>query len=97
MGRSAEDLHITAGSYAAARSSSDLPQKGVEVLLMWEQVDEVADEPPDRVRRQAAGLRHPWRTGSRDLEDEASKQAQEEAEKANAGLVERVKKSLGRR
>ena len=30
-----------------------------------------------------------------DLEDDASKQAQEEAEKANAGLVERVKQSLG--
>ncbi len=29
-----------------------------------------------------------------ELEDEASKQAQEEAEKANAGLVARVKQSL---
>ena len=91
--------YITADLCRGCQNSPHLEifrKKGVEVLLMWERVDEWLMS-HHRVRRQAAGLRDPWRAGPRRSEDEAAKQAQEEAEKANAGLVERVKKSLGMR
>ena len=90
--------YITADSYAAAKNSPHLEifrKKGVEVLLMWERVDEwLMSHLTEFDGKQLVSVTR-GELDLGELEDEASKQAQEEAEKANAGLVERVKKSLG--
>ena len=90
--------YITADSYAAAKNSPHLEifrKKGVEVLLMWERVDEwLMSHLTEFDGKQLVSVTR-GELDLGDLEDDASKQAQEEAEKANAGLVERVKKSLG--
>ena len=90
--------YITADSYAAAKNSPHLEifrKKGVEVLLMWERVDEwLMSHLTEFDGKQLVSVTR-GELDLGDLEDEASKQAQEEAEKANAGLVERVKQSLG--
>ena len=90
--------YITADSYAAAKNSPHLEifrKKGVEVLLMWERVDEwLMSHLTEFDGKQLVSVTR-GELDLGDLEDDASKQAQEEAEKANAGLVERVKQSLG--
>ncbi|HHQ4644248.1 TPA: molecular chaperone HtpG [Aeromonas veronii] len=90
--------YITADSYAAAKNSPHLEifrKKGVEVLLMWERVDEwLMSHLTEFDGKQLISVTR-GELDLGDLEDEASKQAQIDAEKANAGLVERVKKSLG--
>jgi len=90
--------YITADSYAAAKNSPHLEifrKKGVEVLLMWERVDEwLMSHLTEFDGKQLVSVTR-GELDLGELEDEASKQAQEEAEKANAGLVERVKQSLG--
>jgi molecular chaperone HtpG len=83
---------------AAAKNSPHLEifrKKGIEVLLMWERVDEwLMSHLTEFDGKQLVSVTR-GELDLGDLEDDASKQAQEEAEKANAGLVERVKKSLG--
>ncbi|MNC20913.1 Chaperone protein HtpG [compost metagenome] len=89
--------YITADSYAAAKNSPHLEifrKKGVEVLLMWERVDEwLMSHLTEFDGKQLVSVTR-GELDLGELEDEASKQAQEEAEKANAGLVARVKQSL---
>jgi len=89
---------VTADALEAARSSPHLEifrKKGVEVLLMWERVDEwLMSHLTEFDGKQLVSVTR-GELDLGDLEDEAAKQAQEEAEKANAGLVERVKTSLG--
>ena len=89
--------YITADSYAAAKNSPHLEifrKKGVVVLLMWERVDEwLMSHLIEFDGKQLVSVTR-GELDLGELEDEASKQAQEEAEKANAGLVARVKQSL---
>ncbi len=52
--------YITAETFNAAKNSPHLEvfrKKGIEVLLLSDRVDEWVVELPDRVRRQAAGIR----------------------------------------
>ncbi|MGL5948502.1 MAG: molecular chaperone HtpG [Aeromonas sp.] len=90
--------YITADSFAAAKNSPHLEifrKKGVEVLLMSERVDEWLMSHLNEFdgKQLISVTRGELDLG--ELEDEASKAAQEEAQKANAGLMERAKASLG--
>ncbi|MGL5287405.1 MAG: molecular chaperone HtpG [Aeromonas sp.] len=90
--------YITADSYAAAKNSPHLEifrKKGIEVLLMWERVDEWLMSHLNEFdgKQLISVTRGELDLG--ELEDDADKQAQEASEKANASLVERVKASLG--
>jgi len=90
--------YITADSYAAAKNSPHLEllrKKGVEVLLMWERIDEwlmnhLSEFDGKKLISVTSG---DLELG--DLEDEESRKQQEEATKANAGLIERLKSALG--
>lgn len=90
--------YIIADSYQAAKNSPHLEllrKKGVEVLLMWERIDEwlmnhLTDFDSKKLISVTSG---DLQLGK--LEDEESKKQQEEATKANAGLLERMKKALG--
>jgi molecular chaperone HtpG len=89
---------IIADSYAAAKNSPHLEilrKKGVEVLLMWERIDEwlmnhLSEFDGKKLISVTSG---DLELG--DLEDEESRKQQEEASKANAGLIERLKTALG--
>lgn len=90
--------YITADSYAAASHSPHLEifrKKGIEVLLMWERVDEwLMNHLSDYKDKQFVSVTK----GALDLgelEDEETKKAQEEAKEALAPLLERVKTALG--
>ena len=90
--------YIIADSYAAAKNSPHLEllrKKGVEVLLMWERIDEwlmnhLSEFDGKKLISVTSG---DLELG--DLEDEESRKQQEEATKANAGLIERLKTALG--
>ena len=90
--------YIIADSYAAAKNSPHLEllrKKGVEVLLMWERIDEwlmnhLSEFDGKKLISVSSG---DLELG--DLEDEESRKQQEEATKANAGLIERLKSALG--
>lgn len=90
--------YIIADSYQAAKNSPHLEllrKKGVEVLLMWERIDEwlmnhLTDFDSKKLISVTSG---DLQLGK--LEDEESKKQQEEATKANAGLLERMKNALG--
>jgi hypothetical protein len=59
---------VTAETFNAAKNSPHLEvfrKKGIEVLLLSDRVDEWVVRQPDRVRRQAAGVRGQGRPGSR--------------------------------
>ncbi|SIQ12721.1 molecular chaperone HtpG [Aeromonas sp. RU39B] len=90
--------YITADSYAAAKNSPHLEifrKKGIEVLLMWERVDEwLMSHLSEFDGKQLISVTR-GELDLGELEDDADKQAQEASEKANASLVERVKASLG--
>ncbi len=95
-----EIYYVTADSFAAARSSPHLEvlrQKGVEVLLLSDRVDEWLT---DHLREfDGKALRNIAR-GELDLgavQTEDEKQAQEARSKEHAALVERIKKALGDR
>ncbi|WP_316678821.1 molecular chaperone HtpG [uncultured Tolumonas sp.] len=89
---------IIADSYAAAKNSPHLEilrKKGIEVLLMWERIDEwlmnhLSEFDGKKLVSVTSG---DLELG--DLEDEESRKQQEEATKANAGLIERLKTALG--
>lgn len=90
--------YLTADSYNAAISSPYLEQlknKGIEVLLMWERVDEWL---MGNVR-EYAGKQFVSVTSSDlklgELQDEAEQKKQEESAAENKDLVERFKKALG--
>ncbi len=89
---------IIADSYTAAKNSPHLEilrKKGIEVLLMWERIDEwlmnhLSEFDGKKLVSVTSG---DLELG--DLEDEESRKQQEEASKANAGLIERLKTALG--
>jgi len=92
--------YITADSFAAAQHSPHLEifrKKGIEVLLLSDRVDEWLSgnlnefdgKPLKSVAKGGLDLG--------DLEDEAEKAAQKEAEDAMKPLVERIKTTLGER
>ncbi|WP_321409310.1 molecular chaperone HtpG [Tolumonas auensis] len=89
---------IIADSYAAAKNSPHLEllrKKGVEVLLLWERIDEwlmnhLSEFDGKKLVSVTSG---DLELG--DLEDEESRKQQEETAKANAGLIERLKTALG--
>ncbi len=95
-----EIYYITADSFAAAQHSPHLEifrKKGIEVLLLSDRVDEWLSgnltefdgKPLKSVAKGGLDLG--------ELEDEAEKTAQKEAEDALAPLVERIKTTLGER
>jgi molecular chaperone HtpG len=89
---------IIADSYTAAKNSPHLEilrKKGIEVLLMWERIDEwlmnhLSEFDGKKLVSVTSG---DLELG--DLEDEDSRKQQEESSKANAGLIERLKTALG--
>jgi molecular chaperone HtpG len=90
--------YITAETFAAAKNSPHLEvfrKKGVEVLLMYDRVDEwvtqhLIEFEDKKLQSVAKG-----RLELGKLEDEAEKQAQEKEESESKPLLERIKKSLG--
>ena len=89
---------IIADSYAAAKNSPHLEilrKKGIEVLLLWERIDEwlmnhLSEFDGKKLVSVTSG---DLELG--DLEDDESRKQQEEATKANAGLIDRLKTALG--
>lgn len=90
--------YIVADSYEAAKNNPALEifrKKGIEVILMSDRIDEwlmnhlseYSEKPFHSVTRGDLDLG--------DMDDEASKKAQEETEKAFAGTVERFTTALG--
>ncbi|ATG74124.1 heat-shock protein Hsp90 [Zobellella denitrificans] len=90
--------YITADSYAAASHSPHLEifrKKGIEVLLMWERVDEwLMNHLSDYKEKQFVSVTK-GELDLGELDDEETKKAQEEAREALAPLLERVKTALG--
>ncbi len=92
--------YITADSFAAARHSPHLEifrKKGIEVLLLSDRVDEwltgnLAEFDGKPLKSVAKGG-----LDLGELEDEAEKTAQKEAEESMKPLVERIKTTLGER
>jgi molecular chaperone HtpG len=90
--------YITAETFAAAKNSPHLEvfrKKGVEVLLMYDRVDEwvtqhLIEFEDKKLQSVAKG-----RLELGKLEDETEKEAQEKEESESKPLLERIKKSLG--
>ena len=90
--------YITADSYKSAANSpylEVLKKKGVEVLLMWERIDEwVMNQVSDyKDKKFIAVTSKDLELG--ELEDKEDKEKQEAIAKEAEGLVERVKNALG--
>ncbi|MFW8589177.1 molecular chaperone HtpG [Glaciecola sp. 2405UD65-10] len=90
--------YVTADSYQAARTSPHLEvfrKKGIEVLLLGERIDEWLmshlNEFDGKTLQSAAGSN----VDLSELDDEDTKKAQEEAEKAIEGVLARIKTALG--
>ncbi|WP_019933982.1 molecular chaperone HtpG [Oceanimonas smirnovii] len=90
--------YITADSYAAASNSPHLEifkKKGIEVLLMWERVDEwLMNHLSDFQDKQFVSVTK-GELDLGELDDEETKKAQEEAKEALKPLLERVQTALG--
>ncbi|WP_417618219.1 molecular chaperone HtpG [Oceanisphaera sp.] len=89
--------YITADSYAAANHSPHLEifrKKGIEVLLMWERVDEWLMNHLHEFKDKKFVSVTKGELDLGDLDDEETKKAQEEANEALAPLLERVKTAL---
>ena len=90
--------YITADSYAAASNSPHLEifkKKGIEVLLMWERVDEwLMNHLSDFQDKQFVSVTK-GELDLGELDDEETKKAQEEAKEALKPLLERVQAALG--
>lgn len=90
--------YITADSYAAASHSPHLEifrKKGIEVLLMWERVDEWLMSHLNEFDGKQFISVTKGELDLGELDDEETKQAQEEAKAALAPLLERVQTALG--
>lgn len=90
--------YITADSYAAANHSPHLEifrKKGIEVLLMWERVDEWLMSHLNEFKDKQFVSVTKGELDLGELDDEETKKAQAEANEALAPLLERVKASLG--
>ncbi len=90
--------YLTAESYESAKNSpylETLKKKGIEVLLMWERIDEWLMgninefDGKEFVAANASDLK------LGDLEDKEDKKKQEEAAKEHKDLIERFKTALG--
>ncbi|GGB53464.1 chaperone protein HtpG [Oceanisphaera marina] len=89
--------YITADSFAAANHSPHLEifrKKGIEVLLMWERVDEWLMSHLNEFKDKQFVSVTKGELDLGDLDDEETKKAQEEANEALAPLLERVKTAL---
>ncbi|ART79142.1 molecular chaperone HtpG [Oceanisphaera avium] len=90
--------YITADSFAAANHSPHLEifrKKGIEVLLMWERVDEWLMSHLNEFDGKQFVSVTKGELDLGELDDEETKKAQEEAKEALAPLLERVKTALG--
>lgn len=90
--------YITAESYEAAKNSPYLEQlktKGIEVLLMWERVDEwlMGNISEFSGKEFVSANSQDLKLGN--LADEEEKKKQENAATENKDLIERFKKALG--
>ncbi|MGN1281151.1 MAG: molecular chaperone HtpG [Succinivibrio sp.] len=90
--------YITAESYEAAANSpylENLKNKGIEVLLMWDRVDEwlMGNINEFAGKEFVSANSHDLKLGS--LSDEEEKKKQETAASENKDLIERFKKALG--
>lgn len=90
--------YVTADSYQAARTSPHLEvfrKKGIEVLLLGERIDEWLmshlNEFDGKTLTSAASAN----VDLSELDDDETKKAKEDAEKAIEGVLERMKKALG--
>lgn len=90
--------YVSADSYSAARTSPHLEvfrKKGIEVLLLGERIDEWLmshlTEFDGKTLQSAASAN----VDLSDLDDDDTKKAKEEAEKAVEGVLERMKTALG--
>ncbi|MGO1616961.1 MAG: molecular chaperone HtpG, partial [Oceanisphaera sp.] len=89
--------YITADSYAAANHSPHLEifrKKGIEVLLMWERVDEWLMSHLNEFKDKQFVSVTKGELDLGELDDDETKKAQEEANEALAPLLERVKTAL---
>ncbi len=89
--------YITAGSYDAAASSpylENLKKKGIEVILLWERVDEfvMAQVSDYKGKKFISATASDLDLG--DLEDKEEKEKQETQAKENGDLLKRVKDAL---
>jgi molecular chaperone HtpG len=91
-------FYVTADSYQAARTSPHLEmfrKKGIEVLLLGERIDEWLmshlNEFDGKTLQSAASAS----ADLSELDDDETKKAKEEAEKAVEGVLERMKTALG--
>ncbi len=91
-------FYVTADSYQAARTSPHLEmfrKKGIEVLLLGERIDEWLmshlNEFDGKMMQSAASSK----VDLSELDDDDTKKAKEEAEKAIEGVLTRMKTALG--
>jgi len=90
--------YVTAETFAAAKNSPHLEvfrKKGVEVLLMYDRVDEWVSQHLTEFEGKPLQSVAKGRLELGKLEDETEKQAQEKEESESKPLLERIKKSLG--
>ena len=90
--------YVTAETFAAAKNSPHLEvfrKKGVEVLLMYDRVDEWVTQHLMEFEGKKLQSVAKGRLELGKLEDEAEKKAQEKEESESKPLLERIKKSLG--
>ncbi len=90
--------YVTAETFAAAKNSPHLEvfrKKGVEVLLMYDRVDEWVTQHLMEFEGKKLQSVAKGRLELGELEDEAEKKAQEKEESESQPLRERIKKSLG--
>ncbi len=90
--------YVTAESYEAAKNSpylESLKKKGIEVLLMWERIDEwlMGNVTEFSGKEFVSVTASDLKLG--DLEDKEDKEKKEAAVKDNKDLIERFKKALG--
>ncbi|MGN0893623.1 MAG: molecular chaperone HtpG [Succinivibrio sp.] len=90
--------YLTAESYEAAANSpylENLKNKGIEVLLMWDRVDEwlMGNISEFAGKEFVSANSHDLKLGS--LSDEEEKKKQESVASENKDLIERFKKALG--
>ncbi len=90
--------YVTAETFAAAKNSPHLEvfrKKGVEVLLMYDRVDEWVSQHLTEFEGKPLQSVAKGRLELGKLEDEVEKKAQEKEEGESKPLLERIKKSLG--
>ena len=90
--------YVTAETFAAAKNSPHLEvfrKKGVEVLLMYDRVDEWVTQHLMEFEGKKLQSVAKGRLELGKLEDEAEKKAQEKEESESKPLLERIKNSLG--